>query len=184
MSSNIKIQRICQHCGNEFTARTTTTLYCSKKCNSADYKAKIRTAKVEVSNKQTLHIKTKPIEELKAKDFLTVRDVAKLIGCSRQTVYTLINTGRLKGVNIKIKKTIIQRSEIDKLFEHPVTPQPDIKPEIKFETNDCYTITETQNKYGISDSALNNVIKRFSVPKIKKGKFTYVPKTIIDKILS
>jgi hypothetical protein len=39
-------------------------------------------------------------------------------------------------------------------------------------------------KYGISDSALNNVIKRFSVQKIKRGKFTYIPKTFIDKILS
>ncbi len=28
MSSNIKLQRICQHCGNEFTAKTTVTQYC------------------------------------------------------------------------------------------------------------------------------------------------------------
>jgi len=28
MSSNIKITRICKFCENEFTARTTKTLYC------------------------------------------------------------------------------------------------------------------------------------------------------------
>jgi len=117
MSSNIKIQRICQHCGNEFTARTTTTQYCGNSCSKKAYKARLRGAKIEESNKQTQRIKTKPIEELKAKEFLTVRDVAKLINCSRQTVYSLINNGKLKAVNIKVKKTIIQRSEINKLFE-------------------------------------------------------------------
>jgi excisionase family DNA binding protein len=116
MSSNIKVQRICQHCGKEFTARTTVTLYCSHRCNSAAYKAQIRGLKIEASNKQTLQVISRPMEELKSKEFLSVRDVSKLIGCSRQTVYNLINAGTLKGVNIKVKKTIIQRSEIDKLF--------------------------------------------------------------------
>ena len=52
MSSNIQVQRICQYCSNEFTARTTTTLYCSHKCNSAAYKARLRDTKIEESNKQ------------------------------------------------------------------------------------------------------------------------------------
>jgi|ERR1019366_3174039 excisionase family DNA binding protein len=185
MSSNITVQRICEYCSKEFTARTTTTLYCSKKCNSAAYKAKIRTAKVEASNKQTQLIKTKPIEELKAKEFLTVRDVATLLNISIRSVYYYIESGNIKAVNLAQRITRVKRSEIDKLFEQPVTPQPETKPApVQYDIADCYTITETQKKFNISDSALNNVIKRFSVPKIKKGKFTYVPKTIIDKILS
>ena len=52
MSSNIKVQRICQHCTKEFTARKTITMYCSHRCNSAAYKAKQRTIKVEASNKE------------------------------------------------------------------------------------------------------------------------------------
>ena len=117
MSSRIEVQRICQHCGNEFTARTTTTAYCSPRCNNAVLKAKKRAAKVETSNKETLQIKNKPIEELKAKEFLTVTQVSKLIGCSRQNVYNLINTGKLKATNILLKKTIVKRSDIDKLFQ-------------------------------------------------------------------
>lgn len=187
MSSNIKIQRICKHCGNEFTARTTTTQYCGDTCSKRAYKARLRSTKIEVSNKQTLQIKTKPIEELKAKEFLTVRDVATLLNCSVRSVYLYIESGNIKAVNLAERKTLVKRSEIDKLFEQPqtVTPQPEIKPAPQqYETIDCYTITETQQKFNISDSALNNIIKRFSVPKIKKGKFTYIPKTIIDKILS
>ncbi len=117
MSSNIVIQRICKFCQNEFTAKTTKTLYCSLRCNSRDYKVKIRTAKVQQSNMQIQHIKNKPIEELKTKEFLTVTQVSKLIGCSRQNVYKLINIGRLRATDILQKKTIVKRSEIDKLFQ-------------------------------------------------------------------
>lgn len=187
MSSNIKVQRICQHCGNDFTARTTTTLYCSHRCNSAAYKAKIRTGKVELSNKETQRIKTQPIEELKAKEFLTVTQVSKLIGCSRQNVYKLINSGKLRATNILEKKTIVKRSDLDKLFEQPrkVTPQPENTPEpMQFNISECYTLTEVQEKYGISETAVQNLIKRENIPKIKKGWFAYVPKTEIDKLLS
>lgn len=40
MSSKIEVQRICQYCKKEFTARTTVTKYCSHKCNQRAYKAK------------------------------------------------------------------------------------------------------------------------------------------------
>jgi excisionase family DNA binding protein len=116
MSSNIKVQKICQHCGSEFTARTTRTLYCSHKCNSAAYKANKRAAKIEESNAETKRIKSIPIEELKAKEFLSVSEVSKLIGCSRQNIYNLINSGKLKAKNILIKKTIIKRSDLDVFF--------------------------------------------------------------------
>jgi excisionase family DNA binding protein len=187
MSSNIKIQRICQHCGNEFTARTTTTLYCSHRCNSAAYKAKQRAGKVEQSNKETLRIKNQPIEELKAKEFLTVREVARLLNCSVRSAYYYIENGTIKAVNLGQRITRVKRSEIDKLFEQPqtLTPQPEKQPEQKqFDISECYNLTEVQSKYGISETALQNLIKRYEIPKIKKGWFAYVPKTVIDKLLS
>jgi excisionase family DNA binding protein len=186
MSSNIKIQRICQHCGNEFTARTTTTLYCSHRCNSAAYKAKQRAGKVEQSNKETQRIKTQPIEQLKAKAFLSIADTCKLIGISRRTVYRMIERGELITGKAG-KRTIIRRSDLDKLFKEPAnrTPQPEKQPEQKqFDIADCYNLTEVQSKYGISETALQNLIKRYEIPKIKKGWFAYVPKTVIDKLLS
>lgn len=117
MSSNIKVQRICQHCGIEFTARTTVTKHCSDNCAKRAYKARKRAEKVESSDRETFIIKTRPMEELKAKEFLSVRDVSNLIGCSRQTVYNLINSGQLKATNILKKKTIIRRSDIDILIK-------------------------------------------------------------------
>lgn len=183
MSSNIKVQRICQHCGNEFTARTTTTLYCSNRCSGAAYKARQMAGKVEESNKQTQRIKNQPIEELKAKEFLTVREVARLLNCSVRSAYYYIENGTIKAVNLGQRITRVKRSEIDKLFEQPQPEQP--KPETKqFDITDCYTINEVLEKYSISETALHSLIKRQSIPKIKKGWYAYVPKPIIDKLLS
>lgn len=197
MSSNIQVQRICQHCGTEFTARTTVTKYCSHRCGSLANKVKKRAEKVQKSNTETKKIKSKPIEELKAKEFLTVSDVSKLIGCSRQNVYKLINTGKLKATNILEKKTIVRRCDLDKLFKEPVSRLQDEgipeqqKQELNdwkqagaFDITDCYTINEVLEKYNISETALQNLIKRESIPKIKKGWYAYVPKPIIDKYLS
>jgi excisionase family DNA binding protein len=187
MSSNIKIQRICKHCNNEFTARTTVTQYCSDTCSKRAYKARLKVSKIEASNKQTQQIKNQPIEELKAKAFLSIADTCKLIGISRRTVYRMIERGELITGKAG-KRTIIRRSDLEQLlFEQPrtVAPQPEKQLEqTQFDIADCYNLTEVQSKYGISEKALQNLIKRNSIPKIKKGWFAYVPKTIIDKLLS
>ena len=117
MSSNIKVQRICQHCGKEFTARTTVTKYCSDTCAKRAYKARQRAAKVEASNKEIQRIKTQPIEELKAKEFLTVRDTATLLSCSVRTAYRLIENGTIKAVNLAERMTRVKRSDLDKSIE-------------------------------------------------------------------
>jgi excisionase family DNA binding protein len=117
MSSNIQIQRICQHCGKEFTARTTVTQYCGDDCAKRAYKARLRTVKVDQSNKETQRIKTQAIEELKAKEFLTVREVARLLNCSVRSAYNYIDAGTIKAVNLGRRVTRVKRSEIDKLFQ-------------------------------------------------------------------
>lgn len=116
MSSNIKVQRICQYCGKEFEARKTTSKTCSDNCAKRLYKQKQKAAKIEVSNTETRKIITRPIEELKAKEFLTVRDVAKLLNLSIRTTYRMIDQGNIKAVNLAERKTLVRRSDIDMLF--------------------------------------------------------------------
>jgi excisionase family DNA binding protein len=117
MSSNIRVQRVCQHCGNDFTARTSVTQYCSDTCSKRAYKARVRTLKVEASNTETLRIKTMPIEELKAKEFLTVKNIATLLNCSIRSVYYNIENGKIKAVNLGERIIRVKRSDIDKLFD-------------------------------------------------------------------
>ncbi len=183
MSSKFQVQRICQLCGKEFTARTTVTRYCGDNCSKKAYKLRIKEAKIEVSNKETQTIKNKPIEELKAKEFLTVRDVAQLLNCSIRTAYYYIDSGTIKAVNLGQRITRVKRSDIDKLFEQPQPEKPH-NLEIKLYISECYSNIQIREKYCISESALRNIIIKHKIAKIKKGWFAYVPKTEIDKLLS
>lgn len=117
MSSKIELQRICQHCGNEFTARTTVTRYCSHRCASTAHKQRLRAIKIEESNKAAQQVKPRPIEELKGKEFLTVREVARLLNCSVRSAYYHVESGTIKAVNLGRRLTRVKRSEIDKLFQ-------------------------------------------------------------------
>lgn len=182
MSSNIQITRICQYCRNEFTARTTSTKYCSHKCNSRHYKAKKKLDKIDYSEKETAVLRMPDIERVKTKEFLTVRDLSILIGCSVRTAYRLVNNGTIKGVNLCERMTRIKRSEIDKVLELP-NKVPLSHPDNFDIENNAYTINEVQEKFKISQTALQTLIKRNNVPKIRKGKFAFVSKEVIDGLL-
>lgn len=115
MSSNIKIQRICDYCGNEFTARTTVTKYCQQRCASMAYKARTRNKKIKVSNTEMTKGVSITIAKIQARDFLSIDDTCKLLGVSRWTVSRAIKEKRLRAVNLG-KRIVIKRTEIDRLF--------------------------------------------------------------------
>lgn len=183
MSSKIEIQRICQHCGDDFTARTTVTRFCSHKCSSAAHKQKVRTGKIEASNQATERIKKQPIEELKVKEFLTVREVAHLLNCSVRSAYYYIECGTINAVNLGQRITRVKRSEIDKLFEQPqpVKSQTEQK---QIEFSECYNYQELKSKYGFSQRGIEAFVSRNKITKLRKGSLNYVPKSEIDKLLS
>ena len=185
MSTNIKIQRLCQFCGNEFTAKTTKTRYCSHICNSRAYKANVKVSKIEASDIETKQIINKPIEELKAKEFLSVPDACKLLGVSNRTIYRLLQRGELRAGKIG-KRTIFKRSDIDRLFELPISipPVTEILPETYYDESDCYRLKEVQLKYSISEKALYDLIKRENIFKYRKGIYSLVPKKEIDKLFT
>jgi excisionase family DNA binding protein len=185
MSSNIEIQRICQHCGKDFIAKTTVTKYCGLNCSRRANKARIKQEKIMASNEETIAVRSKPLEAIRSKEFLTVRDCAQLLNSSKQTIYDMINSGRLNAVNLSERKTTIARSEINKLFEvvaplNPVITEPKARP-VKIEN--CYTVGEAERISGMSNKALYEYLKRNDVPKFQKGKFVYVPKKVIDQLL-
>jgi len=183
MSSTFRIQRICQQCGIEFTAQKTVTKYCSHKCSSKDYKARVRAGKIEVSNTETQRIKTQPIEELKAKAYLSISETSKLVGISKRTIYRMIERGELVFGKAG-SRTIIRRSDLDKLFDKP-QPIPEKEPEpLQYDISECYTTEQVRNKYSISESGLRLLIIKHKIPKVRKGWYAYVPKTLIDKLLS
>jgi excisionase family DNA binding protein len=186
MSSNIRVNRICEFCSTEFEAKTTVTKYCGDTCAKKAYKARKRAEKIEVSKKETKEVITRPIEEIRAKEFLSITETCKLVGVSRRTVYRCIERGDLIAGKLG-KRTIIKRSEIDKLFEPPnlIAPQEKSSADpVEFIPGEFYSLTEAQQKFGISEAALQTLIKREHIPKVKISRYAYIPKSSIDKLFT
>lgn len=181
MSSKIEIQKICKHCGKEFTARTTVTKYCSDRCAKQAYKDRKRNEKIDQAKKETQSIKAQPLAEIQAKEILTAPEVAKLLGLSNRSVYRMINKGIIKAVNLGERMTRIKRSDLDELLNPKKAPKPE---PIQYDLSECYTITDIIEKYGISRGAVQEMVKRNDIPKINKGKFVYLPKILVDQILN
>ncbi|HMQ06050.1 MAG TPA: helix-turn-helix domain-containing protein [Saprospiraceae bacterium] len=177
MSSNIEVNRICQHCSKEFLARTTVTKYCSIKCGQRAYKARVRTEKIKKSNTETSKIKSQPFEELKTKEYLSIKETCKLIGISRRTVYRLIEQGKLKIYKVNTR-TIIKRIEINNLLEQSYTPPPKKEPQ---PVTEFYTVKEVEKKYFIKYGRLNTIINENKIPKTVYNGKLHVSKPHIDR---
>jgi len=120
MSSTIEIQKICEFCGKEFTAKTTVTRFCGHTCASRAYKLRKKENKVgqaikETNQQKLLSLSELNIEAIKQKDFLSIKEAHTLLGLSERTFYRLMKAGTIQATRLG-KRTIIKRSEIDKLF--------------------------------------------------------------------
>ncbi|MGK6342551.1 helix-turn-helix domain-containing protein [Chryseobacterium sp. DT-3] len=196
MSSNIKIKKLCEHCGAEFIARTTTTKYCCHRCNQKAYKANVRELRLQLSKTDPkIEVKqSKPKQnpdnyfDIKTLDYLTVREAAVLLKCDRRTVYRLIKSGRLPAGNLSIRRIRILKKDIDALFVIQIESiQGNSMSDKDLESTplkDCFTIGQVLKEYNLSETSLRSLIKRHKIPKFQKGKFVYVPKKLIEPILN
>jgi excisionase family DNA binding protein len=116
MSSNIQVYRVCEHCKQDFIAKTTVTRYCTHKCNRAAYKLKLKEAKIERSHAETAAVKDKPLEDLTKKLFYTIDDLTQLFGISKRTFYRIIERGELPHAKLG-GKTFVHKDTIEDLFK-------------------------------------------------------------------
>ncbi len=118
MSSNIRIEKVCNFCEDTFVAKTLTTRYCSRACNKKDYRNQKRLDKVQKNNEQvvTKGVDVSLFELISSKDYLNIREASELIGVSERTFYRLIKNGTIEPYKLG-SRTIIKRSSIDKIFE-------------------------------------------------------------------
>lgn len=116
------IPKTCSYCGKAYIAKTTLTSYCCLKCNSRHWKQKAKEEKIQnslIGQQQIMKsLPTLPNgnpSSLANKTYLCVQDVAELIGVSRWTINRMIKRGELQ-IHKFGRKKIIERSQIDKLF--------------------------------------------------------------------
>ncbi len=192
MSSNISITRICEHCSKEFTAKTTVTRFCGDKCAKRNYKLRRKNAKqqtmqvkIDESNKQTQAVRDIPKNQVWEKEFLTVNDAALVLGCSGKAIHLMIAAGRLKAINLGVRKTRVLRSEIQRLFELPalaVKPMPKVTLEEEPLTKDnCYSVDYITSSLGVTRDSVYSMVNRKKIPKFQEGKEIYISKKHIDR---
>ena len=120
MSSNIQVTKTCENCGEQFEAKTLVTRYCSHACNRRHYKKRKRQEKLqrfeEKQRQSAIQLPDVDYEALGAKEFLSIKEAAVLIGVSERTLYRLMESGSLEAKKIG-RRTIIRRAAIDKLFK-------------------------------------------------------------------
>ena len=119
MSSNIRINKICDYCSQKYIAKKTTTRYCSHKCNQRHYKQRKREEKIkatiQVEEKKVIKKKEAQTKELQVKVYLSVKEAALLLGVSERTFYRLMKNEIIKKHKLG-GRTIIKRSDIDNIF--------------------------------------------------------------------
>ena len=121
MSSNIRINRICKHCGEVFVAKTFKTQFCSHSCNSKDYKKREKIRRMEEfkeeykSDLKNSKSQSMNMEELKSKIYLSIAEVCLLVGMSDSTIRKFVKEGRLKTIRLG-KKHLILKSQIEDLM--------------------------------------------------------------------
>lgn len=77
MASNIRVPKICKHCGKEFIAKTTVTKYCCDNCAKRAYKKHKRDEKVQEVAPVAIQKAQHNQSRIKDKDFLSIAETCE-----------------------------------------------------------------------------------------------------------
>ncbi|GHT84829.1 hypothetical protein FACS189420_2790 [Bacteroidia bacterium] len=186
--SKLKLPKICEHCGKAFEAKTVNTRFCSDACNNASLRLRKKQALEEERKQQILQESAAVIATIQTRPYISIPEAVVLFGISKDTIRRLIKAGKIPAVNLGERLTRISRTHIEAMFTVVAVPEEKPKEQqpvkLQYEPGECYTIGEVSEKFGVSPSTVSNIIRRNSIPKREIGKFVYVPKDMIDKILA
>lgn len=181
--SSILIPRICEYCDKPFMARNVNTRFCSAACNNKSLRARGKREKEEQRQISLLDTKKEKIADIQTRPYISVSEAAQLIGVSKSTVRRMVRRGMLVGVNLGIRLTRIDRTQLEQLFTSIVVPEKQKTSKV-YELDKCYTIGECLRKYNIPECRLESIIRAFNIPKRKVGNYVYIPRVEIDKVLN
>ena len=178
-TSNFRIKKICEWCGKEFEAQKVSTRFCSHRCANLAYKRAIRKKRVQTTESQTQVQKTERIiEDIKEKEYLSFSETGRLLGLSRQAIYTMVKAGHLKASKISSRLSFIRRADIDAMLQNK--PYQYRMPKDTIPITDFYTTNEIKEKFGVKDSWIFHIAKEHNIPRtFNRGK-TYWSKKHID----
>ena len=190
----MKTTKKCQFCGKPFVTRSGMQRYCSEACQAEAKRA--RTAQ-----KNNLFKVARPLMEIQHQEYLTFSKAATLMGCSRQYIYKLAATGKLKASRISNRMAFIRKADIERMLEgnpyHRILPgststpkksvssSKPVKKEIRENKNDevldFYSGEEVMSLYKVKQSWLYTSAKRNHIPICRIAGKNYYSKRHIDE---
>lgn len=184
--SKLRIPKICEFCNKPFEAKTVVTRYCSHNCGTKASKARKKQKQKEEERQLILEQSAGKIADIQTRPYISVSEATMLFGISKNTIHRLIKAGRIPAVNIGQRLTRVSREHLEAMFTAVEIPEKPKEEPIKlhYETDECYTIAEVSEKFGVSLSTVGGVVRKQGIPKRQVGRFVYVPKDIIDKIFA
>ena len=186
----MEIVKKCEWCHKTFIAQMVTARFCSSKCcdHAYRYKRKMQSGKyTPVDGKTDLSTLSRRVNErkrfkesLKDKQFLSPSEAAKLLGVCRSTIYNYLWLHELKAKQFR-GKTIIRRSDIEKLFDAaPSYKKRGNVQKGKKTQNEYYSLKEMMEKFKISKRTVYRRCEQFGIPQIVEGKRTFWRKEDVD----
>ena len=134
---------------------------------------------MQTTESQTQVQKTERIiEDIKEKEYLSFSETGRLLGLSRQAIYTMVKAGHLKASKISSRLSFIRKTDIDAMLQNK--PYQYLMPKDTIPITDFYTTNEIKEKFGVKDSWIFHIAKEHNIPKtFNRGK-TYWSKKHFD----
>lgn len=189
-TSNIRIKKVCEWCKKEFYSQKCTTRFCCKRCAEYAYKDRKRQERksyTEAQVQKCLHEKAQ--SEISVKEYLSISEVAKILGITRDGVYKLIYRGVLIAYKISSRFTVVFRKDIDAMIEaRPYERKPKATSLATDENGEAitefYTTKEIIEKFGVSNSWVFAQAKRHNIPKVYHRGKTLWSKEHCDRVFA
>lgn len=175
-----KIRKICELCSELFQPKTIDSIYCSSKCSKTAYRKKKALEKKDKERKAI-------VDKISGNRlYISVPEAIAIFGIAKSTLYRLIRQKKIPAINLGTRLIRIELAVMEEMFPTKQSSEVLIeksKPKLfSLEPEDCYTIGEITDKFGISNSSVYKHIRKFSIPTRQIGKYVYAPKSEIDPL--
>ncbi len=168
-------RKICQHCGKEFIAGTSTTAYCSHRCSSLADKQRKRNERLKTTTREVRELQRQALLD---KNYLTISDAARLMQVSRTTLYRIIKINTIPLKRFTDRTVRIAREDLDKVSARTLADAQDQKNII---LDNYLSKEDVMDKYGIRPSWFYHEAKRKGILPLVIGGKNFYPKDRIEE---
>lgn len=187
-------KKMCEWCGNEFTARKSNTRYCSKACADHANKERLRAWSQEaVGNHEAGKARNVDTNYV-----MTPTMLASYLGIARSTAYKYISSGFIKSLQMG-RKTLVRKEDVDKLFDSaPPYQKRTVSTKAVPEKGTAQgspgstgaqpadtgytTVREVAEKYGLSPAGTDKILKESGITVVKHRGKHYYPRSEVETL--